>query len=47
MITILAHDDWTATVIAFSCQQNKTFEGICLALPGKFVQKGVVNSFGI
>ena len=26
---------------------NKTFEGICLALAGKFLSKGVVNSFCI
>ena len=41
-ITILARNDRTAAVVAFS-----SFEDICLALAGKFPQKGVVNSFCI
>ena len=31
----------------FFSPTNKTFEGICLALAGKFLSKGVVNSFCI
>ena len=34
-----APQDRTASVVAFSCRQNKTFEGICLAVAGKFLQK--------
>ena len=32
-------NDRTAAVVAFSCRQIKTFEGICLALAEKIVQK--------
>ena len=38
-ITILAHDDRTAAVVAFFLATNKTFEGVCLALAAKFLQK--------
>ena len=38
-ITILACDDRTAVVVAFSWRRNKTSEGVCLALAGKFLQK--------
>ena len=37
--TILARNDRTAAVVAFSCRQIKPFEGICLAFAGKFPQK--------
>ena len=33
-----ARDDRTAAVVAFSLATNKTFEGVCLALAGKFLQ---------
>ena len=31
--------DRTAAAVAFSCRQIKLFNGICLALAGKFLQK--------
>ena len=36
LFTILARNDRTAAVVAFSFATNKTFEDICLALAGKF-----------
>ena len=38
-ITILARNDRTAAVVAFQLPTNETFEGICLALAGQFLQK--------
>ena len=38
-IAILARDDRTAAVVAFFLATNKTFEGVCLALAGKCLQK--------
>ena len=39
-ITILAHNDRTAVVVAFSCRQIKLFKAfVNLALAGKFLQK--------
>ena len=38
-ITILARNDQTAAARRFFLPTNKTFEGICLVLSGKFLQK--------
>ena len=39
VVTILARDDRAAAAVAFFLPTIKTFEGICLALAGKFLQK--------